>query len=120
MSFSFQRPRVLVLFALALSAALAPGVARGQSKSAKSNKAAKEEPPAAAAPAAEKLDYGALLKDLQWRELGPAIMCGQIDDFAVVEPNPSTVYVVTASGGDWKTTNARTRCEPLVDNEGIS
>src|SRR5207302_1004611 len=51
MSFSFQRPRVLVLFALALSAALAPGVARGQSKSAKSNKAAKEQPPAAAAPA---------------------------------------------------------------------
>src|SRR6267143_1502495 len=106
MSLSFQRPRILVLFALALSAALAPGVARGQSKSAKSNKAAKEQPPAAAAPAAEKLDYGALLKDLQWRELGPAIMGGRIDDFAVVESNPSTVYVGTASGGVYKTTDA--------------
>ncbi len=120
MSLSFQRPRVLVLFALALSAALAPGVARGQSKSAKSNKAAKEKPPAAAAPAAEKLDYGALLKDLQWRELGPAIMGGRIDDFAVVESNPSTVYVGTASGGVWKTTNAGTTWEPVFDNEGVS
>src|SRR5437870_4193442 len=120
MSLSFQRPRILVLFALALSAALAPGVARGQSKSAKSNKAAKEQPPAAAAPAAEKLDYGALLKDLQWRELGPAIMGGRIDDFAVVESNPSTVYVGTASGGVWKTTNAGTTWEPVFDNEGVS
>src|SRR2546425_322728 len=120
MSLSFQRPRVLVLFALALSAALAPGVARGQSKSAKSNKAAKEQPPAAATPAAEKLDYGALLKDLQWRELGPAIMGGRIDDFAVVESNPSTVYVGTASGGVWKTTNAGTTWEPVFDNEGVS
>src|SRR2546422_11214350 len=106
MSLSFQRPRILVLFALALSAALAPGVARGQSKSAKSNKAAKEQPPAAGAPAAEKLDYGALLKDLQWRQLGPAIMGGRIDDFAVVDAKRSTVHLGTGSGGVWRTTHA--------------
>src|SRR5947209_19180432 len=98
MSLSFQRPRILVLFALALSAALAPGVARGQSKSAKSNKAAKEQPPAAATPAAEKLAHGALLKDLQWRALGPAIMRGRVDDFVVGESNPSTVYAGTVAG----------------------
>src|SRR5207245_11152351 len=103
----------------ALSEALVPAVARDQRKPAKSNKPAKEQPPAAAAPAAEKLDYGALLKDLQWRELGPAIMGGRIDDFAVVESNPSTVYVGTASGGVWKTTNAGTTWEPVFDNEGV-
>jgi hypothetical protein len=27
------------------------------------------------------------LKHLQWRSIGPAIMCGRIDDFAVVEGN---------------------------------
>src|SRR5207302_2025560 len=34
--------------------------------------------------------------------------------------NPSTVYVGTASGGVWKTTNASTTWEPMFDNEGVS
>src|SRR5207248_3171448 len=44
-------------------------------------------------------------KNLEFREIGPAVMVGRIDDFAAVESNPNIVYVGTASGGVWKTTN---------------
>src|SRR2546430_12907931 len=37
-------------------------------------------------------------KNLEFREIGPAVMGGRIDDFAVVESNPNIVYVGTASG----------------------
>ncbi len=58
------------------------------------------------------------LKNLQWRAIGPAIMGGRIDDFAVVEGNASTFYVGAATGGVWKTTNAGTTFEPLFDDQG--
>ena len=47
------------------------------------------------------------IKGLEFRNIGPAIMGGRIDDFAVVESRPSTFYVATASAGIWKTTNQR-------------
>ncbi len=60
------------------------------------------------------------LKNLEFREIGPAVMGGRIDDFAVVESNPKIVYVGTASGGVWKTTNNGTTWEPVFDKEGVS
>src|SRR5881398_2896273 len=59
-------------------------------------------------------------KSLEFREIGPATMGGRIDDFAVVESNPNIVYVGTASGGVWKTTNNGTTWEPVFDKEGVS
>src|SRR5437868_267563 len=59
-------------------------------------------------------------KNLEFREIGPAVMGGRIDDFAVVESNPDIVYVGTASGGVWKTTNNGTTWEPVFDKEGVS
>ncbi|HKP86114.1 MAG TPA: hypothetical protein VJZ26_08460 [Blastocatellia bacterium] len=59
-----------------------------------------------------------LLKNLQWRAIGPANMGGRIDDFAVVENNTSTFYVGAATGGVWKTTNNGTTFEPLFDEQG--
>ena len=59
-------------------------------------------------------------KNLEFREIGPAVMGGRIDDFAVVEGNPDIVYVGTASGGVWKTTNNGTSWEPVFDKEGVS
>ena len=59
-------------------------------------------------------------KNLEFREIGPAVMGGRIDDFAVVEKNPNIVYVGTASGGVWKTTNNGTTWEPVFDKEGVS
>lgn len=60
------------------------------------------------------------LKNLEFREIGPAVMGGRIDDLGVVESNPDIVYVGTASGGVWKTTNNGTTWEPVFDKEGVS
>jgi photosystem II stability/assembly factor-like uncharacterized protein len=60
------------------------------------------------------------LKNLEFREIGPAVMGGRIDDFGVVESNPNIVYAGTASGGVWKTTNNGTTWEPVFDKESVS
>ena len=57
------------------------------------------------------------LKNLEFREIGPAVMGGRIDDVAVVESNPNIVYVGPATGGVWKTTNNGTTWEQLFDKE---
>ncbi len=62
----------------------------------------------------------ATFKTLQFRSIGPAIMGGRIDDFAVVEASPSTIYAATASGGLWKTINNGTTWDPLFDNQEVS
>src|SRR5438034_9684974 len=59
-----------------------------------------------------------VLKNLQWRSIGPANMGGRIDDIAVVESNTHVCYVGAATGGVWKTTNNGTTFEPLFDEQG--
>jgi photosystem II stability/assembly factor-like uncharacterized protein len=66
------------------------------------------------------IDFASALRGLEFREIGPAIMGGRVDDFAVVESNPKIVYAGLASGGVWKTINAGTTWEPLFDNEAVS
>ncbi len=56
-----------------------------------------------------------LLRKFVFRGLGPASMGGRIDDFAVVESNPSTYYVAFATGGLWKTSNNGTTFDPVFD-----
>ena len=56
-----------------------------------------------------------LLKTFRWRNIGPASMGGRIDDFAVVEGNPSTYYVGFATGGVFKTVNNGTTFTPIFD-----
>jgi photosystem II stability/assembly factor-like uncharacterized protein len=56
-------------------------------------------------------------KNLQWRAIGPANMGGRIDDFAVVENNPSIIYAGAATGGVWKTTNNGTTWDPVFDDQ---
>jgi photosystem II stability/assembly factor-like uncharacterized protein len=63
----------------------------------------------------------ALLSELTWRGIGPAITSGRIVDIAVPEgaanANTTTFYVASASGGLWKTTNGGTTFEPIFDNQ---
>ncbi len=56
-----------------------------------------------------------LVKDMPWRSIGPAVMGGRIDDFAVVESDPSIFYVATAAGGVFKTSNHGTTFESVFD-----
>src|SRR4029079_10309027 len=48
------------------------------------------------------------------------VMGGRIDDVAVDEKQPSTIYVGSASGGVWKTVNAGTTWTPIFDHEGTA
>ncbi|QQS48094.1 MAG: hypothetical protein IPM66_05440 [Acidobacteriota bacterium] len=57
---------------------------------------------------------------LSFREIGPAMPGGRIDDFAVLESNPSVFYVATATGGLLKTVNSGTTFEYLFDKETTS
>ncbi len=61
-----------------------------------------------------------VLDRLEWRNIGPAIMSGRIDDFAVVESNPHIAYVGTASSGIWKTSNNGVTWKPMFDDEPLS
>ncbi len=58
-----------------------------------------------------------LLGNLRWRSIGPANTGGRIDDFAVarVPGQPDAIYVATASGGLFKSTNQGTSWTPIFD-----
>ncbi len=70
--------------------------------------------PPAPPPATNQSD-DPLLKTFKWRSIGPASMGGRIDDFAVVEGNPSTFYIGFATGGIFKTVNNGTTFTPIFD-----
>ncbi len=58
------------------------------------------------------------LNQLTWRWIGPVNFSGRIAEFAV-PPGQSTVYyILTASGGLWKTEDAGTHFEPIFDKYG--
>jgi photosystem II stability/assembly factor-like uncharacterized protein len=59
----------------------------------------------------------ALLGTLRWRSIGPANTGGRIDDFAIarVPGQPDAIYVATASGGVFKSTNQGTSWTPIFD-----
>ena len=54
---------------------------------------------------------------LEWRSIGPAAMGGRVVDLAVVESDPSTFWVATASGGLLKTTNNGITFEHQFDRQ---
>ncbi len=58
------------------------------------------------------------LNQLAWRWVGPVNFSGRIANFAVPPGQTTTYYVLTASGGLWKTEDAGTHFEPLFDKYG--
>jgi len=61
-----------------------------------------------------------LFGNLSWRNIGPANMVGRVSDVEGVPGDPNIVYVGTASGGVWKTTNGGTTWEPIFDQQPVS
>jgi photosystem II stability/assembly factor-like uncharacterized protein len=57
------------------------------------------------------------LKNLKFRNIGPAVMGGRMDDFAVVESDPRIIYVGSAAGGIFKTVNGGTTWTPIFDDQ---
>jgi hypothetical protein len=70
--------------------------------------------PTAAAPNAVPDD---VIAKMQWRNIGPANMGGRVTALAVVESDPTTYYVATASGGLLKTTNNGTTFSFVFERE---
>ncbi|MGH9350391.1 MAG: WD40/YVTN/BNR-like repeat-containing protein [Vicinamibacterales bacterium] len=60
------------------------------------------------------------LNGLRWRSIGPARPGGRVTSLAVLESNPAVIYVATASGGVWRTTNLGTTWDPLFDHAGAA
>ncbi len=61
-----------------------------------------------------------LVQELRFREIGPAVTGGRIHDVEAVPGDPSTIYVATASGGLWKTTNNGTTWASIFDDQPVS
>lgn len=61
-----------------------------------------------------------LFQNLEFRSVGPAVTGGRIHDVEALPSDPSTVYVATASGGLWKTTNKGTTWEAIFDDQPVS
>lgn len=57
------------------------------------------------------------LNGLRLRNIGPATMSGRVVDLAVVDEDPYTFYIATATGGVWKTTNNGITMKPVFENE---
>ena len=55
--------------------------------------------------------------NLKMRAIGPAIMGGRIDDIAVTETDPKTIYLGAAAGGLWKSTDSGMTWTPLFDDQ---
>jgi photosystem II stability/assembly factor-like uncharacterized protein len=70
----------------------------------------------AAAPSTPALDT----RPLRWRSIGPANMGGRIADFAVVEKEPSTIYVGVGTGGVLKSTNNGTTWDGVFDKQPVA
>lgn len=61
-----------------------------------------------------------VVQDLKWRNIGPAIMGGRIDDVEARASDPDTIYAGAASGGVWKTVNGGTTWTPIFDDYGTT
>ncbi len=58
-----------------------------------------------------------ILDQFPVRTIGPANMGGRVTALAVVESNPNTMYVASASGGLWKTVNQGAGWMPVFDHQ---
>ncbi|MEL6924364.1 MAG: glycosyl hydrolase, partial [Bacteroidota bacterium] len=60
-----------------------------------------------------------LVKEVDFRSVGPSVFSGRVVDLAVHPDDPSHFYVAYASGGVWKTTNNGITFTPIFDQEMV-
>ena len=61
--------------------------------------------------------HDAVLKNLKFRNIGPATMGGRIDDLAIVESDPRIMYAGSAAGGIFKTVNGGNTWQAIFDDQ---
>ncbi|HEC44916.1 MAG TPA: glycosyl hydrolase [Bacteroides sp.] len=57
---------------------------------------------------------------MQARNIGPAIMSGRVTSIDALQTDPRLVYIGTASGGLWKSTNGGVKTKPVFDKHTMS
>ena len=65
-----------------------------------------------------KSPYEEAFSRLEYRSIGPAVMGGRVADVEGVPGDPNVVYVGSASGGVWKTTNGGVTWKPIFERQG--
>ncbi len=55
--------------------------------------------------------------ELRFRSIGPAVMGGRIHDVQSLANDPSKIWVASATGGLWKSTNRGTTWDPVFDGQ---
>lgn len=61
-----------------------------------------------------------IFQNMKARSIGPAGMSGRIADIEVVETNTDIIYVGSATGGLWKSTNGGVTWNPVFDDQPAS
>lgn len=102
----------LAFFALCILNAL-PILLHGQNKATDGNARLKS--------LTEKASRAATspLKEVSFRNIGPSIMSGRVDDLEVNPNDPTEFYVAYATGGLWHTTNNGQSFIPIFDKEAV-
>ncbi len=67
----------------------------------------------------KQIQEASLLKNLQFRSIGPTAMSGRVVDIDANPEKPSEFYVAYASGGLWFTNNNGQSFTPIFDNEAV-
>ncbi len=57
------------------------------------------------------------LKALKFRNIGPAGMSGRVTAIDVIQSQPNSIYIGTASGGVWRSTSGGIQWEPIFDKQ---
>ncbi len=60
------------------------------------------------------------LSQLVFRNIGPSVTGGRIHDVETLSDNPAIVFIASASGGIWKSSNKGTTWKPVFDNQAVS
>lgn len=64
--------------------------------------------------------YSDLFKHIKWRQIGPAAFGGRIDDVEAVKGEPHIIFIASASGGIFKSTDNGATWTAVFDEEGPS
>lgn len=68
---------------------------------------------------AQTIDISKEFKNLKARSIGPSGMSGRITSIDALHADRNTIYLGSASGGVWKTTNAGSNWAPVFDEQPI-
>lgn len=64
----------------------------------------------------QALEKKSIINDVKFRNIGPSVMSGRVDDIEGNPDDPTEFYVAYASGGLWHTTNNGQSFTPIFDS----